>query len=48
MILQVNNNVILKIFISDPFGHHWSLMTHIEDVIFEEMKKYSDVMFAGF
>lgn len=34
--------------ISDPFGHHWSLMTHIEDVTFEEMQKRSDVMFAGF
>jgi PhnB protein len=23
----------------DPFGHHWTLMTHIEDVSPEEMKK---------
>jgi PhnB protein len=23
----------------DPFGHRWSLLTHIEDVSPEEMKK---------
>lgn len=34
--------------LTDPFGHQWSLMTHIEDVSFEEMQKRSDVMFAGF
>lgn len=34
--------------LTDPFGHQWSLMTHIEDVSFKEMQKRSDVMFAGF
>lgn len=34
--------------LTDPFGHTWSIMTHIEDVSFEEMQKRSDVMFAGF
>lgn len=23
----------------DPFGHHWSLATHIEDVAPQDMKK---------
>jgi len=31
--------------LTDPFGHHWSIMTHIEDVSFEEMQKRSDAMF---
>jgi PhnB protein len=30
----------------DPFGHVWSVMTHIEDVSFEEMQKRSDAMFS--
>ncbi|HEX2968338.1 MAG TPA: VOC family protein [Bacteroidales bacterium] len=34
--------------LTDPFGHKWSIMTHIEDVTFDEMQKRSDVMFAGF
>lgn len=34
--------------LTDPFGHQWSIMSHIEDVSFEEMQKRSDVMFAGF
>lgn len=25
--------------LTDPFGHMWSIMTHIEDVSFEEMQK---------
>lgn len=25
--------------LEDPFGHHWTLMTHVEDVSPEEMKK---------
>jgi PhnB protein len=25
--------------LTDPFGHQWSIMTHIEDVSFEEMQK---------
>ena len=32
--------------LTDPFGHQWSIMTHIEDVSFEEMQKRSDAMFA--
>jgi PhnB protein len=31
--------------LTDPFGHKWSLMTHIEDVSFAEMQKRSDAMF---
>ncbi|HEX2395691.1 MAG TPA: VOC family protein [Bacteroidales bacterium] len=31
----------------DPFGHEWSIMTHIEDVSFEEMQSRSDAMFAA-
>jgi PhnB protein len=30
----------------DPFGHKWSVMTHIEDVSFPEMQKLSDALFA--
>lgn len=29
----------------DPFGHKWHIMTHIEDVTFEEMQKRCDAMF---
>jgi len=25
--------------LTDPFGHQWSIMTHIEDVSFEDMQK---------
>ena len=31
--------------ITDPFGHQWSIMTHLEDVSFEEMQKRMDAMF---
>lgn len=31
----------------DPFGHKWHIMTHIEDVTFEEMQKRFDAMFAA-
>jgi PhnB protein len=31
----------------DPFGHKWHIMTHIEDVTFEEMQKRCDAMFAA-
>jgi len=31
----------------DPFGHEWSVMTHIEDLTFEELQSRSDAMFAG-
>jgi PhnB protein len=30
----------------DPFGHKWHIMTHIEDVSFEEMQKRCDALFA--
>lgn len=31
--------------ITDPFGHQWSIMTHIEDVSFGEMQKRMSSMF---
>ena len=31
--------------IQDPFGHKWSLSTHIEDVSPEEMKRRQEAMF---
>ena len=33
--------------VTDPFGHKWSIMTHIEDVSFEEMQKRMNTMFEG-
>lgn len=30
----------------DPFGHEWSVMTHIEDLTFEELQSRSDAMFS--
>ncbi len=30
----------------DPFGHKWHIMSHIEDVSFEEMQKRCDAMFG--
>jgi PhnB protein len=32
--------------LTDPFGHQWSIMTHIEDVPLEEMQKRMNEMFA--
>lgn len=32
--------------LTDPFGHHWSIMTPLEDVSFEEMQKRMDAMFS--
>lgn len=29
----------------DPFGHKWTIATHIEDVTWEEMQRRSDAMF---
>jgi PhnB protein len=29
----------------DPFGHKWSIMTHIEDVSFDELQKRMNAMF---
>ena len=31
----------------DPFGHHWSVATHIEDVTPEQMKERMAAMFSG-
>ena len=31
--------------ITDPFGHQWSIMTHFEDVSFEELQKRMSAMF---
>lgn len=33
--------------LTDPFGHKWHILTHIEDVSFSEMQKRSDAMFAA-
>lgn len=33
--------------LTDPFGHDWSIMTHIEDLTFEELQKRTDAMFAA-
>lgn len=33
--------------LTDPFGHKWSVMTHIEDVSFEEMQKRMNAMFSA-
>ena len=32
--------------IVDPFGHCWTIMTHIEDVSPEEMQRRTDAMFS--
>lgn len=32
--------------VSDPFGHRWTIMTRIEDVSPEEMKKRADQLFS--
>lgn len=32
---------------TDPFGHIWSLATHIEDVSPKEIRKRADAMFKG-
>ncbi|NOU46920.1 MAG: VOC family protein [Bacteroidales bacterium] len=31
--------------ITDPFGHQWTIMTHLEDISFDELQKRSDAMF---
>lgn len=33
--------------LTDPFGHKWSIMTHIEDVSFEELQKRMDTMMCS-
>ena len=32
--------------VMDPFGYKWHIITHTEDVSFEEMQKRSDKMFS--
>lgn len=32
--------------LTDPFGHKWTIMTHKEDVSFEELQKRADKMFG--
>lgn len=31
----------------DPFGHKWTIATHIEDLSFKEMQKRSDALFSN-
>jgi PhnB protein len=33
--------------LADPFGHHWSLSTHKEDLTHEEMKKRGEAFFKN-
>jgi PhnB protein len=33
--------------IEDPYGHNWTISTHVEDVSPEEMKKRVDGLFPG-
>jgi PhnB protein len=33
--------------LTDPFGHKWHILTHIEDVSFPEMQKRCNAMFAA-
>ena len=33
--------------IVDPFGHHWALGSHVEDVAPEEMERRANAMFCG-
>jgi PhnB protein len=33
--------------VEDPFGHIWTLATHIEDVALDELKKRMDAMMKG-
>lgn len=33
--------------LTDPFGHNWHILTHIEDVSFPEMQKRCDAMFSA-
>lgn len=30
--------------LTDPFGHQWSIMTHKEDISYEELQKRSDAL----
>lgn len=31
--------------LTDPFGHRWTIITHIEDISFPEMQKRADALF---
>lgn len=33
--------------LTDPFGHKWHLLSHIEDVSFDEMQRRCDAMMAA-
>ncbi len=33
--------------LEDPFGHRWTIATHVEDVSAEELAKRSEAMFSG-
>ncbi len=33
--------------VTDPFGHSWSVATHIKDMTSEEMQKAGEAAFAG-
>lgn len=33
--------------LTDPYGHNWTIMTHKEDLSFEEMQARSDAMFTS-
>lgn len=33
--------------VTDPYGHKWTIMTHKEDVSFEEMQKRATAMFSN-
>ena len=32
--------------LTDPYGHNWTIMTHKEDLSFEELQKRADEMFS--
>jgi PhnB protein len=32
--------------VTDPFGYKWTIMTHIEDLSFDEVQKRTDAMFS--
>jgi PhnB protein len=33
--------------LTDPFGHKWTIMSHIEDVDFKELQKRTDALFSS-
>jgi PhnB protein len=33
--------------LNDPFGHQWTIMSHVEDLDFSELQKRTDEMFAN-